>query len=107
MVNPWLQSWDVQARAVAIKYIPDCLKDGLIARGLVDISSNNGFVNKICIHGKKGVHMQNHTYYEPGVNVSIISLTKSACFLRSKSSRMISLPCRKCSNDFWYSPCSS
>ncbi len=66
-----LMSWNVRAQAIAMKYIPDCLKDGLIARGLVDISSNNGFVNKICVHGQSGVHMQNHNYFEPGVNVSM------------------------------------
>jgi len=66
-----LQSWNVNAQAIAVKYIPQCLRDGLIARGIVDISSNNGFVHKICVHGQGGVHMQNHNYYEPGVNVSM------------------------------------
>ena len=46
-----LTNWNVQARAVAQRFIPECLKDGLIARGIVDISSNNGFVNQICVHG--------------------------------------------------------
>lgn len=66
-----LASWNVRAEAIAIRYIPECLRDGLIARGIVDISSNNGFVNKICVHGQQGVHMQNHNYFEPGVNVSM------------------------------------
>jgi hypothetical protein len=64
-------TWDVNVEAVAQRFIPDCLNDGLIARGLVDISSNNGFVNKICIHGQQGVRMQNHNSYEIGVNVSM------------------------------------
>ncbi len=47
-----LQSWDVNVEAIAQRFIPDCLRDGLIAREMVDISSNNGFVNEICIHGE-------------------------------------------------------
>ena len=74
-----LQTWNVNVEAVAQRYIPDCLRDGLVARGLIDISSNNGFVNRICIHGHKltnmqlflVLHMQNHNYYEAGVNVSM------------------------------------
>jgi hypothetical protein len=66
-----LQSWNVTAQSVAQRFIPACLRDGLIARGFVDISSNNGFVNQICIHGQLGVHMQNHNFYESGVTVSM------------------------------------
>ena len=66
-----LMNWNVQARAVAQRFTPECLKDGLIARGIVDISSNNDFVNEICIHGQQGVEMQNHNFYEWGVTVSM------------------------------------
>ena len=66
-----LVEWDVTARAIAQRYIPECLRDGLVAREIVDISSNNDFTNDICIHGQQGVHMQNHNYYETGVNVSM------------------------------------
>ena len=31
--------------------IPDCVRAGLIARGMVDMSPNNGLVNEICVHG--------------------------------------------------------
>ena len=51
--------------------MPDCLRDGLLARGRVDISSNNGSVKQICIHGQQGLHMQSHNYFEPGVHVSM------------------------------------
>jgi hypothetical protein len=66
-----LETWDVNVEAVAQRFIPGCLRDGLIARGIVDISSNNDFVRKICVHGQKGVHMQNHNFYESGVIVSM------------------------------------
>lgn len=68
------EAWDVVAQAVAQRFIPDCLNDGLVARGIVDISSNNDFVNYICVHGQQGVEMQNHNYYETGVTVSMPDL---------------------------------
>ncbi len=69
-----LMSWNVNAQAVAQKFIPDCLRNGLVARGIVDISSNNGFVNKICVHGQQGVDMSSNNFFEPGVNVSMPDL---------------------------------
>jgi hypothetical protein len=66
-----LQTWDVNVRAVAQRFLPDCLTDGLVARGIVDISSNNDFVNRFCIHGQKGVHQQNNNYHGSGVIVSM------------------------------------
>ena len=69
-----LWSWDVRALAVAQAFNPMCLRNGLTARGIVDISSNNAFSNEICIHGQQGVHMQNHNSYELGVEVSMPDL---------------------------------
>jgi len=69
-----LMSWNVTAQAVAQRFIPDCLKDGLIARNQVDMSSNNGFYNEICIHGEQGVNIQSNNFFEPGVNVSMPDL---------------------------------
>jgi Flp pilus assembly protein TadG len=69
-----LETWNVTAQAVAQRFIPDCLRDGLIAREIVDMSSNNGFVNEICIHGEQGVNIQSNNFFETGVNVSMPSL---------------------------------
>ncbi len=66
-----LQTWNVTAQAVAQRFIPECLRDGLIAREIVDMSSNNGFVNEICVHGQQGVNIQSNNYFETGVNVSM------------------------------------
>ena len=69
-----LDRWNVQAQAVAERYIPECLNDGLIARGTVEVSSNNGFVNRICIHSQEYVKIQQHNFWELGVNVSMPDL---------------------------------
>jgi hypothetical protein len=70
-----LQTWNVRAQAIAERFIPDCLRDGLIARNMVDISSNNSFVNEICVHGQRGVNLQSNNYFEPGVNVSMMDMS--------------------------------
>jgi len=69
-----LQSWNVNVLAVAQAFQPKCLRNGMVARGHVDITSNNGFVNEICIHGQQGVEMQNHNFFELGVEVSMPDL---------------------------------
>ena len=69
-----LRGWDVNVQAVAQRFIPDCVRDGLNADGLVDISSNNGFVMDICIHGQEGVALSSNNFFESGVNVSVPNL---------------------------------
>lgn len=66
-----LLDWDVDVQAVAQRYVPDCLRDGLIADQRVDISSNNGFVNQVCIHGQDGVALRNDNYFGQGATVSM------------------------------------
>jgi hypothetical protein len=66
-----LMNWNVTTYAIAQRFIPECLlNDGLVARGIVDVSSNNDFVNEICIHGQQGVMESQHNYHELGVTVS-------------------------------------
>ena len=69
-----LRAYDVTTRAVAQRFIPECLRDGLIARGIVDMWSNNGFVNRICVHGNEGVNIRSNNQFETGVTVSMPSL---------------------------------
>jgi hypothetical protein len=69
-----LMTWDVRTHAVAEAFHPLCLRNGLTARGIVDISSNNAFSNRICIHGQQGVEMQNHNTFDPGTEVSMPDL---------------------------------
>lgn len=68
-IKPW---WNIATEAIALRYIPACIGQGLIARQRVRIASNNDFVNEICIHGQEdGVKIQNHNSFEPGVFVSM------------------------------------
>lgn len=69
-----LQAWNVRAQAIAQRYIPECLREGLISRKMVDMSSNNYFTNEICIHGQQGVDIQSNNTFDPGVIVSMYDL---------------------------------
>jgi Flp pilus assembly protein TadG len=67
-----MDAWDdISAEAIAQRFVPPCLNDGLFARKVVDVSANNDFVERICVHGEEGVNMQNHNYFELGTSVSM------------------------------------
>ncbi len=87
-----LQTWNVVAQAVAQRFIPDCLRDGLIAREIVDMSSNNGFVNEICIHGEEGIDIQSNNYFETGVNVTMPKIPEMLQLPNSGMDSNIGLP---------------
>jgi len=64
--------WDVATEAVAIRYVPECINDGLIALNRVDTQSNNSYYDNICVHGQNGgVALRQDNYFEPGAQVSM------------------------------------
>jgi len=70
-----MDSWNVNAQAVAQRYWPNCLnEDALIARHVVDLQSNNDFESGLCIHGNDHVEVNNNNTWDPGVNVTMPSL---------------------------------
>ena len=56
--------WNIRTEAVALRYIPNCVRDGFIARNQVDFNGNNSFFNEICIHGQ---NMDD----DPGLNYAV------------------------------------
>lgn len=67
--------WDVNTAAIAVRYQPECLRDGLVARLRVDLQSNNSFYNGLCAHGQEnGVAVRQNNYFEPGVQLSMADL---------------------------------
>ena len=67
-----LMNWNVTTYAIAQRFIPACLlNDGLVARGVIDISGNNTFQG-ICLHSQDHVEVQNHNIWvQPGVSISM------------------------------------
>ena len=69
-----ISSWDVAAQATVQRFVPGCIRDGLVARGLVEVSSNNTFVDHICLHGGTGVKISSNNSFEAGVKVTMPDL---------------------------------
>lgn len=70
-----VKGWEQEVVAIAQRFIPQCLQDGLIARGYVDMSGNNEYYNTFCVHGQEGVSLQNGNYFELGTSVSMPDLS--------------------------------
>ena len=69
------QSWDVGAQATAQRFVPECIRSGLISRMRVEVSSNNEFLGGICLHGRTGVKISSNNYFEEGVKVTMPDLS--------------------------------
>jgi hypothetical protein len=69
-----IPSWDVGARATAQRFVPGCIREGLIARGQVELSSNNEFIEGICIHGQDGVKISSNNIFAEDVKVTMPDL---------------------------------
>ncbi len=67
-------SWDVSATSTVQRFTPGCLKDGLITRDMVELSSGNNFLNGICIHGELGVKLSIGNSFGDDVVVSMEDL---------------------------------
>lgn len=63
-------------RAVMTGYDPDCLREGFVAQGMVDIQSNNTFRNAFCIHSNSVVKVSSNNSFELGVKVSMPDKTQ-------------------------------
>ena len=64
-------SWDLQRAAVFETYQPACLREGFVAKGRVDMQSNNDFYNGFCIHSNDHVEFNQNNSFETGVTVSM------------------------------------
>ncbi|MBC2833997.1 TadG family pilus assembly protein [Paragemmobacter straminiformis] len=62
---------DLTRRSIMLGYDPDCLREGFVAQGMVDIQSNNTFKNGFCIHSNSVVKVSSGNYFETGVKVSM------------------------------------
>jgi hypothetical protein len=66
--------WDLTATAVFNTYIPDCLREGFVSNGVVDLQSNNGFAAGFCVHSNSYVSLNNNNSFEAGTVVSMPDL---------------------------------
>lgn len=79
-----LMDWDVSATSAAKSVSPPgaedpggdenaCWRNGLVARGVVDVQSNN-IMRNLCVHGEQGVSVNNDNDWTENVTVSMPDL---------------------------------
>lgn len=66
--------FDIVTESIYQAYGPTCLNEGYVANGIVDIQSNNNFVDGFCVHSNTHVSVNNRNTYEPGTIVSMPNL---------------------------------
>lgn len=66
---------DVVTESVYETYRPRCLREGLVGEELVEVQSNNTYVNGYCIHSNDHVEFNNGNFIEEGVVVSMPYIT--------------------------------
>jgi Flp pilus assembly protein TadG len=65
------ETFNVAKQAVMTGYQPNCLREGFVAQGMVDIQSNNSYWKGFCIHSNTVVKMSSNNYFETGVKVTM------------------------------------
>lgn len=69
-----IDAWDLTATATYTTYQPTCFREGFVAKGVVDLQSNNNFSNGFCIHSNDYVSLNSNNLFEPGTVVSMPNL---------------------------------
>ncbi|MDG1377394.1 MAG: Tad domain-containing protein [Yoonia sp.] len=64
-------SFDIVVESVWQAYYPDCLNEGLVAVGKVDVRGNNSFGAGFCLHSNSHIEIQNGNNFELGSTVSM------------------------------------
>ena len=66
-----LTNWDVRRAAVFETYIPVCFREGFVAEDVVDVQSNNAYLNGFCIHSNDHVEVNSNNFFENNTVVSM------------------------------------
>lgn len=69
-------AFDVRTASVFETFVPDCLREGFVAEDMVDIQSNNSYVDGFCIHSNDIVSINSNNYFEEGTVVSMPDSTR-------------------------------
>jgi len=64
----------LDASAVAMQFVSKCDRDGIIAGGIVKLSTQQQFLDGFCIHGQQGIDMSVANYFELGTIASMPDL---------------------------------
>ncbi|MEE9388823.1 MAG: pilus assembly protein TadG-related protein [Paracoccaceae bacterium] len=63
--------WNVRRAAVFEAYFPTCFEEGIVGDEVVDIQSNNQFLNGFCVHSNDHVELNNGVEFQTGTVLSM------------------------------------
>ena len=66
-----IDNLSLATRAVFEVYFPQCLNQGFVSTGVVDLQSNNSYFKGFCIHSQQYVSVNSGNYWEQGTVVSM------------------------------------
>lgn len=69
-----LNYWNISTHSVVETYRPDCLHEGFISEGILDIQGNNVFAPTFCLHSNTHVSLNQNNVFQPGSFVSMPNL---------------------------------
>lgn len=69
-------SWDISREAVFVAYNPGCSEEGFLSEGLIDVQSNNAYLNGFCMHSNTSVSINNNNTFAPGTVLSMPDLSQ-------------------------------
>ncbi len=67
-------AFSVSTSATVERFLSQCERDGLMARGVVDMSTQQAFLGKYCVHGENGIGISQDNYFELGTTASMFNL---------------------------------
>lgn len=62
---------DVRRQTVFETYRPTCLREGFVADGVVEVTSNNTYDGGFCVHSNTHVDLNTNNLFQPGTIVSM------------------------------------
>jgi hypothetical protein len=64
-------SWNIERTATLSSMSPACLREGFVSDVMVDMQSNNSFVDGFCIHSNRDIKVSSGNFFQNGVIVSM------------------------------------
>ena len=66
-----ITEFDVVTASVFEGYVHECHKEGFVAQGIVDVQSNNSYLNGFCVYSAAHVELNQNNYFEDGTVVAM------------------------------------
>ncbi|MDF0603864.1 Tad domain-containing protein [Psychromarinibacter sp. C21-152] len=66
-----LNKWDIRSQSVFVTYYPTCLSEGIVGEDVVDVQSNNLYIEGYCVHSNTLVSLNSNNVFQDNTIVSM------------------------------------